>query len=68
MADINRLKIVLAEKKVLNKTLAEYLKVKPETVSRWCSNKQQPSLEDLNKIAEYLSVDIRNLLNESGWS
>jgi putative transcriptional regulator len=68
MSDLNRLKVVLAEQKVANKALAEHLKRRTETVSRWCSNKQQPSLEELNSIAEYLGVDIRNLLNPSDWS
>jgi len=68
VTDLNRLKVVLAEKKVLNKELAEYLKRRVETVSRWCNNKQQPSLEELNSIAEFLKVDIRNLLHPSDWS
>lgn len=68
MSDLNRLKVVLAEKKVANKSLADHLKRREETVSRWCSNKQQPSLEELNSIAEYLQVDIRELLKPSDWS
>lgn len=68
MSDLNRLKIVLAEKRVTNKTLAEHLKRREETVSRWCTNRQQPSLEELNSIAKYLKVDIRELLNPSDWS
>ncbi|MBU1372254.1 MAG: helix-turn-helix transcriptional regulator [Bacteroidetes bacterium] len=68
MGDINRIKVILAEKKISNKALAEHLEKREETVSRWCKNRQQPSLEDLNKIAEYLRVDIRDLLNESDWS
>lgn len=68
MSDLNRLKVVLAENKIANKALAEHLKRREETVSRWCNNKQQPSLEELNSIAEFLRVDIRDLLNPSDWS
>ena len=60
--------MVLAEKKISNKSLAEHLNKREETISRWCKNKQQPSLEDLNKIAEFLRVDIRDLLHPSDWS
>ncbi|KQR65334.1 helix-turn-helix transcriptional regulator [Pedobacter sp. Leaf176] len=68
MADLNRIKVVLAEKKISNKSLAEHLNKREETISRWCQNKQQPSIEDLNKIAEFLILDIRDLLNPSDWS
>ena len=65
MSDLNRLKVVLAETKISNKTLALHLGRRVETVSRWCGNKQQPSLEELNSIARFLKVDIRDLLNPS---
>ncbi|RNL52777.1 helix-turn-helix transcriptional regulator [Pedobacter jejuensis] len=68
MADLNRIKVALAEKKISNKLLAEHLGRRVETISRWCTNKQQPSLEELNSIAEFLKVDIRNLLYPSDWS
>ena len=45
--DINRLKVVLAEKKRTNKWLCEQLKVNPSTVSKWCTNSSQPDLETL---------------------
>lgn len=45
MRDINRLKILLAEKKKTNKWLCEQLGVNPTTVSKWCTNSSQPSLE-----------------------
>lgn len=64
---INRLKIVLSEKGANNTDLVNYLKVKKETVSRWVNNKQQPTLNTLNDIAEYLRVDIRDLLEPSNW-
>ena len=60
---INRLKIVLAEKNCKGKWLAEQLGKNEATVSRWCSNTAQPSLEMLVKIASILKVDPRQLLN-----
>ena len=60
--DINRLKVVLAEKKRTNKWLAEQLGKDPETVSKWCTNAMQPNLETLVKIAECLDVDVKDLL------
>lgn len=50
--DINRLKVVLAEKKRTNKWIAEQLGKDPGTVSKWCTNTMQPNLETLVKIAE----------------
>lgn len=61
--DINRLRVVLAEKKIANKWLAESMKKSPTTISRWCNNEMQPSLETLVEIARQLDVDIRELLN-----
>lgn len=60
--DINRLKVVLAEKKRTNKWLAEQLGKDQATVSKWCTNTSQPSLEMLLKIAETLEVDMKDLL------
>ena len=65
MKDINRLKIVLAEKKKTNKWLAEELGKVPSTVSKWCTNTQQPDLVTLTCIAELLEVDRRELINPS---
>lgn len=65
MKDINRLKVVLVERKKTGKWLAEQLGKDPSTVSKWCSNSSQPSLETLDKIAEALSVDRRELINKS---
>ena len=48
--DINRLKVVLAEKKKTNKWLAEQLGKDPATVSKWCTNASQPSIETLLEI------------------
>lgn len=62
MKDINRLKVMLAEKKKTNKWLAEQLDVNPSTVSKWCTNASQPSLETLVKIADLLEVNYTDLL------
>lgn len=62
--DLNRIKLVLVEKKKTNKWLAEQLGKDPATVSKWCTNSAQPGLETLFLIAEYLEVKVRDLLNE----
>lgn len=63
--DINRIKLVLVEKKRTAKWLAEELKKDPATISKWCTNSSQPSLETLVDIADILEVDIKELLNSS---
>lgn len=62
--DINRLKVVLAEKKKTNKWLCEQLNVNPSTVSKWCTNSSQPDLETLIKISHLLDVDLDDLVNK----
>jgi len=62
MEQINRLKVVLVEQKRTGKWLAESLGKNEATVSRWCTNEAQPSLETLLEIAKVLSVDIKDLL------
>ena len=62
MAEINRLKIVLIEKKKTSKWLAETLDKDPATVSKWCTNTSQPSIETFLEIARLLNVDIKDLL------
>lgn len=62
MKKINRLKIVLVEQNKTGKWLAETLGKNEATISRWCTNEAQPSLETLVKIAKTLKVDVRNLL------
>ncbi len=59
---INRIRVVLAEQDRTNKWLAEKVGKSRTTVSRWCTNEMQPSLETLREIAEALGVDIRELL------
>ena len=59
---LNRIRVVLAEKDRANNWLAKQLKKTPTTVSKWCTNKMQPSLETLAEIAKVLDVDISELL------
>lgn len=59
---MNRIKAVLAEKQRTNKWLAEQMGKSENTVSRWCSNKSQPSIAQLQEIANLLDVDVRVLL------
>lgn len=58
----NRIKAVLADRGKSNKEIAEHFKIKEETVSRWRSNKAQPSLKTLFELAEFLDVDVRTLI------
>ena len=62
MTIINRIKVVLVEKQRTSKWLAEQLGKSENTVSKWCSNKTQPSLDTLLEIALVLDIDIRELL------
>lgn len=59
--DINRLKVVLAEKKRTNKWLAEQLGKDPATVSKWCTNTLQPNVGTMVEIAKHLQVEIHEL-------
>ena len=61
--DINRIKVVLAEKKRTNKWLAEQLGKDPATVSKWCTNACQPPMETYIKIAKLLEVELSELVN-----
>lgn len=62
MEEINRLKVVLVERKRTNKWLSEQLGVSPSTVSKWCTNSSQPDLGCLLRIADILEVDINELI------
>jgi len=64
MNDLNRIKVILAEKHRTNKWLAEQLGKNPATVSKWCTNKAQPDLQTLDRIATLLGVEKRSLLTE----
>ena len=62
MEDINRLKVVLVEKKRTARWLSMQMGVNPSTVSKWCTNSSQPDVASLLKIADLLEVDIKELL------
>lgn len=62
MTDLNRIKVILVEKKRTNKWLTEELGKDPATVSKWCTNTSQPDIYTFAKIANLLEVDIRDLL------
>lgn len=59
---LNRTKVVLVKKRRTGVWLAEQLGVSPVTISKWCSNTTQPTLQTLDKIAELLEIDMRELL------
>lgn len=65
MANLNRIKVVLVEQNKTGKWLAGELSKSPCTVSKWCANSKQPSLEMLNEIAQILRVSVKDLLVEN---
>ena len=62
MEEINRIKVVLVEKKKTSRWLAAQLNVTPSTVSKWCTNSSQPDIATVLKIADLLQVDIKELI------
>ncbi len=60
--DLNRLKVVLVEKKKSSLWLSKQLGCAPTTVSKWCTNTSQPPLETLMKITRLLNVEIKDLV------
>ena len=62
--DLNRLKVVLVEQHKTAKWLAERMEKAPATISKWCTNKAQPSLETIKKIAEILQVKMSDLVSK----
>ena len=62
---LNKLKAALAEHGKPNRWLSEQLGKSENTVSRWCANKVQPSITQLNEIATILDVDVKDLLNSN---
>ena len=65
--DLNRLKVVLAEKKKSNLWLSRELGCAPTTVSKWCTNSSQPPLEMLMKTTKLLDVEIMDLINKKSF-
>ena len=59
---MNRIKVTLVEKQKTNRWLAEQMGKSENTISRWCSNRSQPSIAQLQEIAILLDVDVRVLL------
>lgn len=62
---LNRIKVVLVEKRRTGVWLAEQLGVSPVTISKWCSSTTQPTIQTLDRIAELLEVDKRDLLTSN---
>ena len=62
--DLNRLKVILVEKKKSNLWLSKELGCSPTTVSKWCTNSSQPPLEMMMKIAKVLDIEIMDLINK----
>ena len=65
MDDLNRIKVVLVEKKRTSKWLAEQLGKSACSVSKWCQNTVQPDLNTLDKIAKLLGINVKDLLNDT---
>ena len=65
MNQLNRIKEVLLEQGRSGKWLASQLGFDPATISRWCTNKVQPSMEVFVKAAKVLDVDVRELINKT---
>lgn len=63
MPNINRLKKLLSEKKITNKWLSEQLGVNSTTVSKWCTNSSQPSIEMVFRMMDVLDADISQIIN-----
>lgn len=62
MVDVNRIKLVLVEKKRTSKWLSGQMGVNPSTVSKWCTNTSQPDIASLLRIADLLEVDFKELI------
>ena len=62
MKEVNRIKVVLAEKRRTAKWLSEQIGRNPATVSKWCTNRVQPSMDALLDIANALEMNIQDLL------
>ena len=63
--DLNRIKVVLVEQKKTAKWLVQQIGKDPATISKWCTNTSQPSLETLNKISEILEVKMSDLVKNN---
>ncbi|MCR8884866.1 helix-turn-helix transcriptional regulator [Phocaeicola plebeius] len=68
MAKLNRIKVVLAERDLNNKWLANKIGKDPATVSKWVTNTTQPSLQVLLEIATVLEVPVQELVRQDGYN
>lgn len=68
MAKLNRIKVVLAERDLNNKWLAEKIGKDPATVSKWVTNTTQPSLEALIAIANVLEMPVQDLVRQEDFN
>ena len=66
MDQLNRIKEALEKENVSQAKLARALDMSPNTISRYCRNEVQPTLNALSKIAKYLKIDIRELIAQEG--
>jgi transcriptional regulator with XRE-family HTH domain len=64
MEELNRIKVMLVEKKRTSRWLAEQLGKNVTTVSKWCTNTSQPDLHTIGRIAELLDCEKRELIKE----
>ena len=58
----NRIRVILAERQVTNRALADKLDVSEMTISRWVTNRFQPSMSQFVEISKILNVDIKDLI------
>lgn len=58
----NRIRVVLADRQVTNRALADMMNVSEMTVSRWVTNRFQPSMSQFVEISRMLNVDIKDLI------
>jgi len=65
---LNRIKVILVEQDKTNKWLAKKLSKNETTISRWCTNEVQPSLETLVTISNLFQIDVRELINPTNVS
>lgn len=68
MAKLNRIKVVLAERDLTNKWLADKLRKDQATVSKWITNTSQPSLQVLLDIAAALDVPVQELIRQEEYN
>lgn len=61
---LNRIKVVLVEKNISQTELAKRLGMSFSTINAYCCNRQQPTLQMLEEIANVLGVTKKDLINE----